>query len=55
MPMLSKEDLANLEYAKKSYGESKGRAIHISINHVENLLRIIEKLRCAPLTEVEHG
>lgn len=42
---LTKQDLADLREARKEYRESRERAIHMSIDHVRNLLRIIRRLR----------
>lgn len=42
---LSKRDAMDLRRARQSYRDSRGRAIHVSIDHLKNLLRIIRKLR----------
>jgi hypothetical protein len=45
MMMLSKRDKADLRYIRAEYRDSKGRAIHMSIDHVRRLLAMVTKLR----------
>lgn len=44
LPVLTMQDHRDIKLAREQYEDSRACAIHMSIDHVKNLLRVVDKL-----------